>query len=183
VADTYLDAGDEDGARLAFQRMREMGQGNEAVLDMAARKERALDRLGEAAPAVAGTALDGTKVSLADLAGRVVLIDFWATWCEPYTQELHHLVDAYERFHERGFEVIGVCLDRDIDRDRLGRFTANRGMAWPQLFDGQAWDGELARAFGVDALPSSVLVDAQGRIHRIDLRGRELHRALAALLP
>jgi peroxiredoxin len=163
--------------------MREMGRDHEAVVDMAERKKRALELIGSEARPLEGTSLAGGNVSLADFAGRVVLIDFWATWCEPYTQELYHLLDAYDAFHERGFEVLGVCLDRELDRARLVRFVANRGMVWPQLHDGRGWDGAAARAYGVDALPSSVLVDRDGRIHRVDLRGRELHRALASLLP
>jgi thiol-disulfide isomerase/thioredoxin len=83
------------------------------------------------------TALDGRAVDFASLRGKVVLLDFWATWCGPCVEEVPHVVAAYRKYHDQGFEIVGVSLDQD--KDAVQAFTAANGMTWPQYFDGQGW--------------------------------------------
>ena len=128
---------------------------------------------------LAFTAEDGTHVDLARMRGKVVLLDFWATWCPPCRGEVPNVVAAYNTYHAQGFEVIGVSLDQD--RDAMTQFTAENGMPWPQYFDGQGWNNALAQRFGVDSIPQMWLFDRQGRLVTKD--GREdLAGQVASLL-
>jgi len=86
--------------------------------------------------------LNGRELSLPALRGRVVLVQFWASWSYPCASEAPALLKAYEQFHDRGFDIIGVSLDRD-QRDLLN-FTKKEGIPWPQYFDGKGWNNNLA---------------------------------------
>src|SRR5271170_2946664 len=106
------------------------------------------------------TAVDGSQVDLANLRGKVVLIDFWATWCPPCRGEVPNVVAAYQKYHDQGFEVIGISLDQD--KDALLSFTKQNGMVWPQYFDGKGWDNTVSKSFGIDSIPAMWLVDKKG---------------------
>jgi thiol-disulfide isomerase/thioredoxin len=111
------------------------------------------------------TAVDGRKVDLAKLKGKVVLIDFWATWCGPCVAEMPVVKAAYDKLHRKGFEIIGVSLDQD--QAALKKFVKEKDMAWPQYFDGQIWQNKLAAENGVNRAPTMWLVDKKGYL--IDL--------------
>src|ERR1700690_2113754 len=81
--------------------------------------------------------LDGQIVSTAALKGKVVLINFWATWCPPCREEIPNVVATYKKHHDQGFDIIGVSLDQD--REKLLGYTSQNKMTWPQFFDGQGW--------------------------------------------
>jgi len=125
------------------------------------------------------TAVDGSTVDLSTLRGKVVLLDFWATWCPPCRDEVPNVVAAYNKYHSQGFEVVGISLDQD--RDSLNQFTASNGMVWPQYFDGQGWDNDLAQRFDIRSIPQMWLLDRQGRIVTKDGRS-DLDGQVAALL-
>ena len=93
--------------------------------------------------------------------GKVVLIDFWATWCPPCRAEVPDVVAAYKKFHDQGFEVVGISLDHD--KDTLLNFTSRHEMAWPQYFDGQGWDNAISSSFGVQQIPTMVLLGKDGK--------------------
>lgn len=124
---------------------------------------------------------DGKPLSLADHRGKVVLIDFWATWCPPCRAEVPNVVAAYKKYHGQGFDIIGVSLDQD--REKLLSFTKDNGMTWPQYFDGQGWENKLAVKYGVQAIPATYLLDTNGVIIATDLRGDALEQAVAKALP
>lgn len=125
------------------------------------------------------TALDGREVDLAKMRGKVVLIDFWATWCPPCVEEAPALVETYEKFKDRGFEIVGISLD--VDKKALEKFVADYGMTWPQAFDGKRWDGELAKRFNIEAVPTMWLLDREGKL--ADPNPREnLEKAIEAAL-
>ena len=126
--------------------------------------------------------LEGRSWTAAELDGRVVLLDFWATWCAPCLAEIPTLREATERYGERGFLVLGVALDRGGRRE-LESFLRRQGIDWPQIHDGRGLDGPLARRFGVRAVPRTLLVDGAGRVVGVDLKGDVLLTALPALLP
>lgn len=106
------------------------------------------------------TAMDGTEVDLAKMRGKVVLIDFWATWCGPCVNEIPNVVQAYENLHSKGFEIVGVSLDQD--KAKLESFTKEKGMTWPQFFDGKGWQNEISSRFGIQSIPAMWLINKKG---------------------
>jgi thiol-disulfide isomerase/thioredoxin len=125
--------------------------------------------------------LAGKPLSVADHKGKVVLVDFWATWCGPCREELPNVIATYKKYHDQGFDIIGVSLDSD--RDKLDAFLKKQdGMTWQQFFDGQGWNNELAVKYGVEAIPFTVLIGPDGKIIGTDLRGEKLGTAVGDAL-
>ena len=124
----------------------------------------------------------GAELSIASRKGKVTLIDFWATWCGPCVADLPNVISAYKKFHSKGFEVIGISLDRD-QKAVLDKFLASRpGMKWPQHYDGKYWQNELAVLYGIKSIPATFLLDQNGKIFRTGLRGDALDVAIERLL-
>ncbi|HEX6813966.1 MAG TPA: redoxin domain-containing protein [Planctomycetota bacterium] len=120
--------------------------------------------------------LAGKPIDLAEYKGKVVLLDFWATWCGPCIAELPHLLAAYEKYHDKGFEIVGISLDQDPAA--LERFIAERKMTWRQHMDGK---NEVAAAYGVRSIPATFLIGADGKIAAVGLRGDRLGKRLARI--
>ena len=108
------------------------------------------------------TALDGREVDLRKLKGKVVLIEFWATWCAPCVAETPNLKAAYEKFHADGFEIIGISLD---DKESaLRKFIREKELSWPQYFDGKGWENQFGLQYGIFVIPTMWLVDRRGNL-------------------
>lgn len=114
------------------------------------------------------TAVDGREVDLAKLRGKVVLVDFWATWCGPCVQEVPDVIAAFKKYHDKGFEVVGISLDKE--KEPLLKFTKDKEMTWPQYYDGKFWQNDFARRFGIDSIPAMWLVGTDGRIASFNAR-------------
>ena len=115
------------------------------------------------------TALDGNEVDLAQLRGKVVLVDFWATTCGPCKKELPRVKAAYDKFHAQGFEIIGISCD--TDKEVLNRFVKEKNLPWPQYYDGQQQTkNKIAQDFGVDGIPHMFLVDKKGYLRFDNVR-------------
>jgi thiol-disulfide isomerase/thioredoxin len=136
--------------------------------------------IGERLPDFHESDREGSPLSVSGARGKLVLVDFWATWCGPCRRELPNVIAAYQKYHASGFEVIGVSLDQDSDR--LASFTASEGMPWPEYFDGQGWDNKLAQQYDVRSIPANYLLDRNGIIIGKGLRGAALDRAVNAAL-
>lgn len=124
----------------------------------------------------------GNNVSLSDYAGKgkVVLIDFWAAWCGPCRQEMPHVVEAYQKYKDKGFEVVGVSLDRNTEEWEQGIKDLN--MTWPQMSDLKFWDTPVVELYAFRGIPHTVLLDREGKIIDKDLRGKALDDKLNELL-
>jgi peroxiredoxin len=112
--------------------------------------------------------------------GKVLLIDFWASWCGPCRRANPDLVALYNEFHDRGFEILGVSLDDD--RESWLKAIEEDGLNWHQISDVKGWECEGARLYGVPAIPHTVLVDREGIISAKKLHGQELRAAIESLL-
>ena len=147
----------------------------------AAQKLQAALAVGAPFPDFVEKDLDGKPISVAGFKGKVVLVDFWATWCGPCRGELPNVIATYKKHHPEGFEIIGVSLDSD--RDKLDAFLKQTdGMTWQQYFDGQGWGNKLAKKYGVDSIPFAVLVGPDGKIIGKSLRGQALEDAVTIAL-
>ena len=135
---------------------------------------------GSAFPEFDGADLEGKPLSIAQYKGKVLLIDFWATWCGPCVAELPNVLKTYAKYHERGFEVIGISLDDD--RAKLNMFIKQKSIPWKQHFDGKAWESPVAQKYGIDAIPATFLLDGNGKIIATELRGDALETAVEKAL-
>jgi thiol-disulfide isomerase/thioredoxin len=152
------------------------------LVEMLEGRIRRLELLGGSME-VAGSTIQGQPFNLDTYKGKVVLVDFWATWCGPCRAELPHVKELYEAYHDKGFEVVGISLDSD--RAQLEEFLQTEKIAWVTLFDEKAesgWDNPIATKYGVNAIPTAILVNQQGKVVSLEARGPELTEKLKELL-
>lgn len=128
---------------------------------------------GQPAPEISLPGLSDSTITLSSLKGKVVLLDFWASWCGPCRQNSPNLVKLYKRYHDAGFEIFSVSIDRDknawkkaIEHDQL--------TPWVHVVDLAAWNAQSTVDYGVDAIPATFLIDRNGVVKAVNKEGREL---------
>ena len=136
--------------------------------------------VGKPFPPFSEKDINDKPLSLADFKGKIVLVDFWATWCGPCVRELPNVLAAYEKFHSKGFEIIGISLDKN--KELLTAFTKEHGMTWVQYFDGLVWENKLVQQYDIHSIPATFLLDGDGIIIAKRLRGPALDKKLTKLL-
>jgi thiol-disulfide isomerase/thioredoxin len=126
------------------------------------------------------TATNGTEVDLEKMRGKVILVDFWASWCGPCIGELPNVVATYKKLHDKGFEIVGISLDQD--QGKMEEATKKLNMTWPQHFDGGGWQNKISTSFGIRSIPAAWLLDKKGMLRETNLRGEALGTAVEKLL-
>ncbi len=178
---------EETDPKMAATAYRELGETmakskNEQLVKIGERMEGAARRLllvGNPLE-LKGTEFDSEKFDWEKYRGKVVLVDFWATWCGPCRAELPNVKKNYQLYHDRGFEVVGVSLDDD--REALEKLMAEDKNPWVTLYDG-GWEANPnATYYGIMGIPTVILVDKEGKVVSTNARGPELGKLLASLL-
>lgn len=136
--------------------------------------------IGQFAPDFTVTLISGESFNLYNQENKVVLIDFWLSSSEPWLREIPVLKAFYADYKDQGFEIIGICLDKD--RYAVERVIEEKGIGWNIAFSGMGWDDDTAILYGVNSVPSFWLVDKAGLLRDYGLRGNELREAIQALL-
>lgn len=132
--------------------------------------------IGQTAPLFTQNDTGGNPVSLEQFRGNYLLIDFWASWCSPCRQENPNVVLAYQKYHDKGFNILGVSLDKDETR-WLDAIDADN-LTWTQVSDLKGWQNEASNLYGVSSIPANFLLDPDGVIVAKDLRGEDLQEKL-----
>ncbi|MCB9282580.1 MAG: TlpA family protein disulfide reductase [Lewinellaceae bacterium] len=134
---------------------------------------------GGTAPDFKQTTPDGKEFGLSDLRGKVVLVDFWASWCGPCRRENPNVVKMYQKYKDQGFTVLSVSLD--TDKTRWMNAIESDGLTWNHISDLKGWQNSVAQMYGVHSIPHTVLVDKEGKIIARNLRGATLEAKLAEI--
>jgi len=144
-------------------------------------QEQKKTAIGIVAPDFTMNDPEGKPIQLSSLRGKIVLVDFWAAWCGPCRQENPNVVKLYQQYHDKGFEILGVSLDKNKE-DWLKAIKADN-LTWMHVSDLQYWQNAAARLYGVNAIPQSFLLDKDGKIIGKGLRGEQLANKLMELFP
>jgi outer membrane lipoprotein-sorting protein/cytochrome oxidase Cu insertion factor (SCO1/SenC/PrrC family) len=126
--------------------------------------------------------MSGKDFSLDQYKGKVVLLDFWATWCGPCVEELPNVAAAYKKFKAKGFDVVSISLDEAKDRESVNTFLKKYNMAWRQVYEGKGWGSEIASKYQVQAIPFALLIGKDGKIEAVNVRGEDLEPAISKAL-
>jgi thiol-disulfide isomerase/thioredoxin len=136
--------------------------------------------VGQAAPEITAKDVDGKDVKLSSLKGKVVLVNFTATWCGPCKKELPDLIGLHQKYHAQGFEVISVFLDSDSTA--VERYLKENAISWLYAFDGKGWDNQVAREWGISGVPTNAIIDKAGVVVETNVRGSKIEPAVAKYL-
>jgi len=124
----------------------------------------------------------GIPVSLASFKGKYVLVDFWASWCGPCRRENPNVVKTYNAYKDKGFQILSVSLDQPGAKDKWIKAIHDDNLTWTHVSDLKYWDNEVAKQYGIQAIPANFLLDPEGKIIAKNLRGEDLAAKLSTVL-
>jgi thiol-disulfide isomerase/thioredoxin len=134
---------------------------------------RRLDAVGKPLELTFTEATSGNEISMKDLKGKVVVLDFWATWCGPCVAEMPKMKSLYAEYKDKGVEFIGVSLDqKEGGLEKLKDFVHKEGITWPQYFQGDGWNSKFSMSWGINSIPAVFVVDQEGRLYSVEARGK-----------
>lgn len=136
--------------------------------------------IGQTAPEINLPSPSGKNISLSSLKGKYVLVDFWASWCGPCRAENPNVVEAYKKFKDKNFTILGVSLDND--KEKWMKAVADDNLTWNHVSDLQGWESIAARTYNVQSIPTNFLINPEGKIIATNLRGAELEATLEQTL-
>ncbi|GAA4237241.1 TlpA disulfide reductase family protein [Postechiella marina] len=139
-------------------------------------------QIGDMAPNFTANTPEGKPLALYDIKGKVTIIDFWASWCGPCRRENPYVVKTYNKFHEKGLEIISVSLDKNGQKDRWIKALQDDNMSWHHVSNLQSWQDPIARSYGVRSIPATFILDASGKVIAKNLRGSALENKIAELI-
>lgn len=142
-------------------------------------KEGAI-QAGRPFPPLEFTDLEGKTHNIEDYRGKVVVIDFWATWCGPCRAATPYLLETYEAFKDKGMFILGISLDQD--KKAFTDYLKEHNITWPQYFDGLGWENRIWQRLGSGGIPMIVVIDQQGIVHEADIPATELKNTVRKLL-
>jgi peroxiredoxin len=186
LAQSYLALDEFDKAERFYGEALATGTGMPARIRQAASMQLsripALRKLaiGNPAVAISAVARDGRDVTLDTFKGKVLLLDFWASWCKPCWQEMPVVKGVYNDFHGKGFEILGISLD--TSEENFKAYVRDEGITWPQVYDGKGWNSSIGRLYAVNSIPATFLLDRKGTIRYRNLRGEALREAVKKLV-
>ena len=135
---------------------------------------------GQLAAEVALPSVSGDTIRLSSLKGKVVLLDFWASWCGPCRVSNRNLAKLYSKYKDKGFEILGVSLDDE--KAKWKNAIKQDKIKWLQVNEGGGWEAKTALTWNISAIPTSYLIDKDGKLLSMDLEGKELEKALKYLI-
>jgi peroxiredoxin len=137
-------------------------------------------QIGQTAPDFTMNDTTGNPITLSSLKGKILLVDFWASWCGPCRRENPNVVKAYQAFHKKGFEILGVSLDRR--KDKWEKAIQDDRLTWYHVSDLKHWGNEVAKLYGINSIPANVLLDKDQVIIARNIMGEDLMKKLTELL-
>jgi len=181
IIDTYQGLADDLKSSIKGNEILAEVENAKKILEAQGRTE-----IGKIAPEFSAPTPEGNMLSLSEVKGKITLIDFWAAWCGPCRRENPNLVQIYEKYHDKGLEIIGVSLDgntRQADpKAAWVKAIADDNLTWPQISNLNYFNGPIVRMYNIKSIPSSFILDAEGKIVAKNLRGAALEEKIAELL-
>jgi thiol-disulfide isomerase/thioredoxin len=169
---TFNSRGGPEAQKALYQKIVDLYPESSAA-DSARGSLRRFEAIGKPFELAFTEAVSGSAIAMKDLKGKVVVVDFWATWCGPCVAEMPKMKSLYAEYKEKGVEFIGVSLDqKEGGLEKLKDFVHKEGITWPQYFQGDGWQSKFSMSWGINSIPAVFVVDQEGKLYSVEARGK-----------